>query len=161
MKKIAVFPGSFDPFTIGHKNLMQRSLPLFDKIIIMIGYNASKNSFFDLDTRMDWIKRIFKDEPKVEITKYDGITVNFCRESGARYILRGIRNATDLEYEKTIAQTNKMLNSEIETIFLLTPPEYSNVSSLIVRDLIIHGGDATSFMPKEISAQELKAARNL
>jgi len=127
----------------------------------MIGYNSSKNSFFDLDTRMGWIKRIFKDEPKVEITKYDGITVNFCRESGARYILRGIRNATDLEYEKTIAQTNKMLNSEIETIFLLTPPEYSNVSSLIVRDLLIHGGDATSFMPEEISALELKAGRNL
>ena len=161
MKKIAVFPGSFDPFTIGHKNLMQRALPLFDKIIIMIGYNSSKNSFFDLDTRMGWIKRIFKDEPKVEVTKYDGITVNFCRESGARYILRGIRNATDLEYEKTIAQTNKMLNSNIDTIFLLTPPEYSSVSSLIVRDLIIHGGDATSFMPKEISAQELNAARNL
>jgi len=161
MKKIAVFPGSFDPFTIGHKNIMQRALPLFDKIIIMIGYNSTKNSFFDLDTRMEWIKRIFKDEPKVEITKYDGITVNFCRESGAKYILRGIRNATDLVYEKTIAQTNKMLNSEIETIFLLTPPEYSNVSSLIVRDLLIHGGDATSFMPKEISAQELKAARNL
>ena len=161
MKKIAVFPGSFDPFTIGHKNLMQRALPLFDKVIIMIGYNSSKNSFFDLNIRMEWIKRIFKDEPKVEITKYDGITVNFCRESGARYILRGIRNASDLEYEKTIAQTNKMLNSEIDTIFLLTPPEYSSVSSLIVRDLIIHGGDATSFMPKEISAQELKAARNL
>jgi len=160
MKKIAVFPGSFDPFTLGHKNLMQRALPIFDKIIIMVGYNSSKNSFFDLDTRMSWIKRIFKDDPKVEITKYDGITVNFCKKSGAKYILRGIRNATDLEYEKTIAQTNKMLDSEIDTIFLLTPPEYTNISSLIVRDILIHGGDASCFMPKEISSQELKAARN-
>jgi len=150
MEKIAVFPGSFDPFTIGHESIVKRALPMFDKIIIAVGFNAEKNGFFPIEKRMQWIKDVFKNEPKVTVEKYNGITVDFCKSVNAQYILRGLRTAADFEYERAIAQTNRMLNQEVESIFLLTTPEMTPINSTIVRDIVRHGGDASKFVPKEI-----------
>jgi len=150
MSKTAIFPGSFDPFTIGHKSIVQRALPLFDKLIIGIGYSSSKKSFFPIDKRKQWIENIFKDEPKIEVQTYQGLTVDFCKTNDANYIVRGIRNFTDFDYEQLIAQMNKNLNPSLETVFLLTLPEHSSVTSTVVRDIIIHGGNADMFLPVEI-----------
>jgi len=154
MDKIAVFPGSFDPFTIGHESIVQRALPLFDKIIIMIGYNTNKRSFFDLSKRLRWVNQVFAGEPKVEVTEYEGLTVDFCRSVGANYILRGLRTSSDFEYERAIAQMNKKLYPTIETVFLLTMPEHTPINSSIVRDIILHGGDAGMFLPKALNMAE-------
>jgi len=150
MNKIAIFPGSFDPFTTGHKEIVDRAYPLFDKIIIAIGYNSAKTSYFPLPQRVQWITDIFADKEKVLVDTYQGLTVDFCKKSNAQYILRGIRNSTDFEYEKSIAQMNKSIYPEIESILLLSSPELSAVNSTIVRDIIRHGGDASQFLPKEI-----------
>jgi pantetheine-phosphate adenylyltransferase len=157
MEKLALFPGSFDPFTTGHESIIRRAFPLFDKIIIAIGQNISKQGFFPLDKRIEWIKKVFEHDPNVEVVKYDGLTIEFCRKIKARYILRGLRTAADFEYEWSIAQMNKAMYPELETVFLLTLPEYIHVNSSIVRDIIRHGGDASLFLPKSIDiSSELK-----
>ncbi len=147
MKRIAVFPGSFDPFTIGHQSIVERALPMFDKIIIAIGYNSGKKQFFPIEKRIEWIKKAFNNNPKIEVDTFDGLTVTYCKERGANFILRGLRTAADFEYERAIAQTNKKLDHEIESVFLLTTPEHTMVTSTIVRDIIRHGGNALQFLP--------------
>ncbi len=154
MEKIAIFPGSFDPFTIGHESIVRRALPMFDKIIIMIGYNTNKQSFFKLSKRLRWINQVFADEAKVEVREHEGLTVDFCKAMGANYILRGLRTSADFEYERAIAQMNKKLYPAIETVFLLTMPEHTPINSSIVRDIILHGGDASMFLPKALDMKE-------
>jgi pantetheine-phosphate adenylyltransferase len=149
MKK-AIFPGSFDPFTIGHESIVRRALPLFDQIIIAVGYNTNKMGYFPLEKRVNWIKDVFEGEPKIEVTTYEGLTVNFCANIKADYILRGLRTAADFEYERAIAQMNRSMFPKIESVFLLTLPEYAHVASTIVRDVIMYGGDATMFLPAKI-----------
>ncbi len=156
-QKIAVFAGSFDPFTVGHESIVRRALSLFDKIIIGIGYNVNKKSFFPLDKRIEWINKTFRDiSDRVEVYAYDGLTVEFARKVGAKYLLRGIRTSSDFEYERAISQTNKMLAPEIESVFLLTLPEHTPITSTIVRDIIKHGGDASKFLPYEIDIEQEK-----
>ncbi len=154
MERIALFPGSFDPFTIGHESIVRRSLPLFDKVIIMIGLNTNKQSFFKLADRLRWIEQIFADESRIEVRSNEGLTVDFCKEVNANYILRGIRTSSDFEYERAIAQVNKQMHPEIETVFLLTMPEHTPVNSSIVRDIIRHGGDASQFLPEGLNMSE-------
>src|SRR6185295_5141247 len=141
MKKIAVFPGSFDPITIGHVDIINRGLPLFDQLIIGIGINSQKKYLFPLEIRMEWIKKIYEFEPKILVESYSGLTVHFCEKRAAQFILRGIRSAGDFEFEKAVSQTNRVLNRNVETIFLLANPSLSVVSSSIVRDVITNGGD--------------------
>ncbi len=156
MQRTAVFPGSFDPFTIGHESIVKRAMPMFDKIIIMVGYNANKKSFFSLEKRVKWIKQVFQNEKKIEVTVHEGLTVDFCRAAGAKYILRGLRTSSDFEYERAIAQVNKKLHPEIETIFLLTLPEHTPINATIIRDIVFHGGDASMFLPKGLDLNEFK-----
>lgn len=151
MKKIAVFPGSFDPITLGHTSIIKRALPLFDEIIVAIGTNSQKKYMFDLKQREQWIKDCFRDEKKVSVKIYEGLTVNFCEKENAKFILRGLRNQIDYEYEHTIAQMNRKLNDEIETVFLFTELEYATINSTTVRDILKHGGDANQFLPKQIT----------
>ncbi len=150
MAKIAIFPGSFDPFTVGHEEIVRRAIPLFDKIIVAIGYNSSKLGFFPVEQRLSWIEEVFANEDSIIVDKYKGLTTDYCTKVNANYILRGLRTAADFEYERAIGQMNKMLNSGIDTIFMLTKPEHSPISSTIVRDIIRHGGDASKFVPKQI-----------
>jgi len=157
MDKTAIFPGSFDPFTIGHESIVRRALSMFDKIIIMVGFNANKKSFFSLEKRVKWINQVFQNEKKIEVRVHEGLTVDFCKEVGAKYILRGLRTSSDFEYERAIAQVNKKMHSEIETVFLLTLPEHTPVNATIIRDIVFHGGDASMFLPKGIDYKELKS----
>ena len=150
MTKTAIFPGSFSPFTVGHQSVVDRALPLFDKIIISIGINSEKNQYFSIEERLQWIKDVYGNNPKIEIKFYEGLTVDFCKKENANYILRGLRDSHDFKFEKGIAQMNKDLNKEIETIFIITPPEISHISSSIIRDIIKNGGDVSKFIPKEI-----------
>ncbi len=156
MERVAIFPGSFDPFTIGHESIVKRAIPLFDKIIIMIGYNSNKQSFFPIEKREKWINEVFKNEPKIEVECHEGLTVDFCRKVDARYILRGLRTSADFEYERAIAQINKKMLPQIESVFLLTMPEHTPINSTIVRDIILHGGDASMFLPSALNMSELK-----
>jgi pantetheine-phosphate adenylyltransferase len=150
MSKIAIFPGSFSPFTVGHQSVVDRALPLFEKIIIAIGINSEKNEFFSIEERMQWIESVYDKNKKIEIKRYEGLTVDFCENEGANFILRGLRDSHDFKFEKNIAQMNKDLNSKIETIFIITPPEMSHISSSLIRDIIKNGGDVSQFLPKEI-----------
>tara|TARA_B100001758_G_scaffold131327_1_gene112960 strand:- start:5511 stop:5969 length:459 start_codon:yes stop_codon:yes gene_type:complete len=150
MNKIAVFPGSFAPFTLGHQYIVERALPLFDKIIISIGINADKSEYFSIEEREQWIKAIYSKNPQIEVEKYEELTIDFCDKIGAKYILRGLRDSNDFNYEKNIALTNKDLNSNIETIFIISPARISHISSSIIRDIIKNGGDVSKFLPKEI-----------
>ena len=150
MNKIAIFPGSFSPFTLGHRSVVDRALPLFEKIIIAIGINSEKNEYFSIEEREQWINEIYKNNSKIEVQFYEGLTVDLCKKVGANYILRGLRDSHDFKYEKNIAQTNKKLNDKIETIFIITPPEISHISSTIVRDIIKNGGDVSQFLPDEV-----------
>jgi len=154
MKKIAVFPGSFDPFTIGHESIVRRALPLFDEIIIAIGYNSTKSGFFSLEKREYWIQQVFEEETKIRVAKYEGLTVDFCKQQDASYILRGLRTSSDFEFERGIGQMNKKLFPEIETIFYLTKPENTPISSSIVRDIFKHGGDVSQFIPNGINLND-------
>lgn len=148
--KIAVFPGSFDPITSGHVDLVQRALPLFDKIIIAIGTNSQKKYLFSLQQRQDWIRAVFAHEPKVEVDTFENLTAAYCRKVNADWILRGLRNASDFDYEKTISQLNYIVGGGVETFFLISQPQFSHISSTIVREIIKGGGDASPFLPKEI-----------
>ncbi|MCC7297890.1 MAG: pantetheine-phosphate adenylyltransferase [Bacteroidia bacterium] len=156
--KIAVFAGTFDPITLGHVDIINRSLRLVDKMIIAIGVNTKKQTLFSLEDRMAWIQEIFKDEPKIEVDNYTDLTVNYCRSKGAKYIMRGLRNGSDFDYEAHIAQVNKELAPEIETLFTISSPELSYISSTIVRDLILYGGDYSNFVPNSVAIS--KAKRN-
>ena len=151
MRQKAVFPGSFAPFTIGHKSIIDRTLSLFDKIIIAIGVNSDKKQSFSMEDRIKWIKDIYIDNPKVIVKDYEGLTVDFCKKENAKYIIRGIRNVEDFNFEKNIAQMNYNLNNEIETIFLVSAPEFSHISSTIVRDIIKNNGDVSKFIPNQIN----------
>ena len=150
MQRICLFPWTFDPVTLGHVDIIDRSLPLFDKLVVGIGLNASKSLMFSAEQRLKWIKEIYKDQPKVEGAIYEGLTVNFCKTIGAKFIIRGIRYVSDFEYEKTIADANRTLDKTIETIFLTGEPKYTSVASTIVRDIIRNGGDASHFLPAAV-----------
>jgi pantetheine-phosphate adenylyltransferase len=154
MEKIAVFPGSFDPFTIGHESIVRRALTMFDQIIIMIGYNSNKMAYYPLNKRKEWIKRVFEDESRIKVGKFEGLTVDYCNKVHAQYILRGLRTASDFEYERAIAQINKRMSPEIETVFLLTSPEHTAITSTIVRDILRHRGDASVFLPSCLKLSE-------
>lgn len=145
----AIFPGSFDPLTLGHHDIIKRGITLFDELIIAIGINADKKYMFSLEERMRFITEAFADEPKIEVQTYEGLTVDFCKKVGADFILRGLRNPADFEFEKAIAHTNRKL-SEIETVFLLTSSGKSYISSSIVRDVIRNGGDYTGLVPSTV-----------
>lgn len=148
--RIALFPGTFDPITLGHVDVVRRSLPLFDKIVIGIGLNSTKQPMFTIEQRLAWINNIFRNDEKVSAIAYEGLTSNFCQEIGAQFILRGIRYVSDFEYEKGIADMNRMLSRNIETVFLTSSPEYSTVSSTLVRDVIRYNGDVRQFIPEEV-----------
>lgn len=156
MKKTAVFPGSFDPFTIGHEGIVRRALSLFDEIIIAVGANALKKSYYSLETRKKMISSVFSGEPRVRVDHYEGLTVDYCRKHGARYILRGLRTAADFEFERAIGQVNRALDNETESVFLLTSPEHTPINSTIVRDIIRSGGDASQFVPAAINLKDYK-----
>jgi pantetheine-phosphate adenylyltransferase len=147
MSRICLFPGTFDPITLGHVDIIDRAMPLFDKIIVGVGLNASKVPMFSADQRVQWINEIYKNEKRVEGAVYEGLTVEYCKVIGAQYILRGIRYVSDFEYEKTIADANRTLDKSIETIFLTGEPKYTSVASTIVRDIIRNGGNAAPFLP--------------
>ena len=149
-KRIAVFPGSFDPITKGHESIIRRALPLFDEIIIGIGNNTSKTYFFPLQRRESFINKVFEGEQKIKVLQYSGLTVNFCRDNSARFILRGLRTSADFEFERGIAQMNYSMASEVETIFIVSEPSLSHISSTIVRDILFHKGDVSAFIPKGV-----------
>lgn len=150
MQRICLFPGTFDPITLGHVDVIKRSASLFDKLVIAIGVNSQKAPMFSIEQRIAWIEEIFKDYPQVSATSYSGLTINYCKQIGAKYMIRGIRYISDFEYEKAIADMNRMLMPEVETIFLTCAPEYSTISSTIVRDVIRNGGDVSKIVPKEV-----------
>lgn len=151
MSKIAVFPGTFDPVTIGHVDIVNRASELFDEIIIAIGVNTKKTTLFDLQVRKQWIQMAFANNPKVRIESYEGLTVDFCKKMGAKFLLRGLRNGTDFDYESHIAQLNKALWNDIETVFIMCDPAMSYVSSTLIRDLIIHKADYARYLPEGVT----------
>jgi len=153
-KRVALFPGSFDPFTRGHESIVRRALPLFDKFVIAIGINADKRSFMSMEQRKAWIEDVFKDAPQVEVITYTGMTVDVAREVGARFIVRGVRLIQDFENEKHLAEVNRDI-SGIETILLYTLPEYSHISSSIVRELVRYGQDVTPYLPEGTDMSQL------
>lgn len=150
MQRICLFPGTFDPVTLGHVDIINRAINLFDKIIVGIGSNAGKDPMFSAEQRLMWIEDIYKNEEKVNGAVYEGLTINFCKQIGAKYILRGIRYVSDFEYEKTIADANRAMDKSLETVFLTGEPKYTSVASTIVRDIIRNGGDASPFLPVEV-----------
>jgi len=156
MKRTAVFPGSFDPFTIGHEGIVRRALSLFDEIIIAVGANALKKSYYSLETRKEMISKVFLNEPSIRVDHYEGLTVDYCRRMGAGYLLRGLRTAADFEFERAIAQVNRTLEPTVESVFLLTIPEHTSINSTIVRDIIRSGGDASRFVPAAIDLRDYK-----
>jgi len=147
MSRIAIFPGSFDPYTNGHHDIVCRGLKLFDKVIIAIGHNTQKKRYFDVTEVKKNIESTFSGKPAVEVIIYDQLTASLAKEVGANYLLRGLRNTTDFEYENSIAQVNRYLNHELETVFLITSPQYASISSSIIREVHKYGGDVKSFLP--------------
>lgn len=152
MARIGLFPGTFDPVTLGHTDIINRSLDLFDKLYIGIGKNANKQPMFSDEQRLQWLKEIYADEPRVDSLIYEGLTVECCKSVGANYILRGIRYVSDFEYEKVIADMNRSLDGHIETIFLTCSPQYTSVASTLIRDIIRHGADVGMFLPPQVMA---------
>lgn len=148
--KIALFPGSFDPITIAHVDILKRALPLFDRIVVGIGLNSAKQNFLSAEKREEMVRTIFADQKTVDVRLYEGLTVDFCRKINAKYMVRGIRSASDFEYERAIAQINQTMMPEVETILLLSKPEYSAISSTIVRDILRNKGDVSPFVPQEV-----------
>jgi len=151
MDRIAIFPGSFDPITKGHENIILRASQLFDKIIVAVGNNSDKNSFFTLEQRVEFIKQTFVTKSGIEVDTYDGLTVEYCKKMNARFILRGLRSSLDFEYEKSISQLNRNLAGDIDTVFLITAPEFAAISSTIVREILANKGDVTPFIPDNVS----------
>ena len=152
MSRICLFPGTFDPITLGHTNIIDRALPLFDKIYIGIGRNNQKAPMFSEEKRLQWINELYKDNSKVEAIIYEGLTVDCCQQIGANFILRGIRYVSDFEYEKAIADMNRSISNQIETVFLTCSPQYSSVASTLVRDVLKYGGDVSQFLPPTVLA---------
>ncbi len=150
MQRICLFPGTFDPLTLGHVDVIERAVSLFDKLVIGVGINSGKQPMFTPEQRTGWIQDIFKNEKRIEVISYEGLTVDCCKKVGAHYILRGIRYVSDFEYEKAIADMNRMLAHEVETIFLTCSPQYSTISSTLVRDVIRNGGNVSMFIPKQV-----------
>ena len=150
MKKIGVFPGSFAPFSLGHKAIVESALKLFDRVIIAIGENPNKKQYFTIEQRLDWINIVFKNNHRLDVLSYEGLTIEFCEKVNAKFIIRGLRDSKDFIYENQIAQINKKLNNHIDTIFILTPPKLSHISSSLLRELHINGRDISEFIPKEI-----------
>lgn len=155
-QRIAVFPGTFDPITKGHEDIVERGSALFDKVIVAVGINSKKTTLFTLEKRIKWIRETFAKNAKIEVMSYEGLTVDFCKSVGAKYILRGLRNGTDFDYESHIGQLNKALSGEVETVFVLSSPELSYISSTLVRDLIIHHGDYRRFLPDEVKLEGIE-----
>ena len=149
--RVCLFPGTFDPITMGHIDIINRALPLFDKVVIGIGRNASKVPMFSEEQRLGWLKEIYINEPKVDAVVYEGLTVECCKKVGANFILRGIRYVNDFEYEKAIADMNRSINGHIETVFLTCLPQYTSVASTLVRDVLKNGGDVSQFLPKVVN----------
>ena len=149
--RICLFPGTFDPVTLGHTDIIDRALPLFDKLVIGIGRNVNKEPMFSEEIRLEWIREIYKGNPQVEALAYDGLTVECCKRIGANFILRGIRYVNDFEYEKAIADMNRSLDGNVDTVFLTCLPQFTSVASTLVRDVIRNGGDATPFLPDVVS----------
>ncbi|MBC7423558.1 MAG: pantetheine-phosphate adenylyltransferase [Ferruginibacter sp.] len=151
MSRVCLFPGTFDPVTLGHIDIINRAMPLFDKVIVGIGRNVNKVPMFSEEMRLQWVKDIYKNEPKVEAVLYDGLTVNCCKQVGANFILRGIRYVNDFEYEKAIADMNRSLEGHIETVFLTCLPQFTSVASTLVRDVYKNGGDVSQFLPDAVN----------
>ena len=160
MERICLFPGTFDPVTLGHTDIIDRALPLFDKVVIGIGRNVNKQPMFSEQVRLQWLHGIYRDNPKVDAVVYEGLTVDCCREAGARYILRGIRYVNDFEYEKAIADMNRSLAENIETIFLTCLPQFTSVASTLVRDVLRNGGDVSAFLPDAVNEHIRKNPAN-
>jgi len=148
--RICVFPGTFDPITLGHTDVIDRALDLFDELIIAIGVNSSKVPMFPLEQRLQWIQDIYRHEPRIKAASYEGLTVDFCKRMQARFILRGIRYVNDFEYEKAIADVNRAMDNRIETIFLTCTPQYTSIASTLVRDIIRNKGDVSQFLPEAV-----------
>lgn len=151
MSRIAIFPGSFDPFTNGHYDVVTRGTELFDKVIIALGNNSSKQRYFEVPKMLELISEVFKDNDKVEVSDFQGLTADFAKQVGANFLLRGLRNTTDFEYENTIAQANRHVNKNLESVFLITSPHLAAISSTIIREIHRYGGDVSEFIPFEIS----------
>lgn len=161
MEKIAVFPGSFDPFTVGHEEIVRRGLKIFDKIIIAVGVNPVKREFLDVECRIKLIKKAFANTDRVVVAPYSGLTVDFCREMDAHIIIRGLRTAADFEYERAVGQANRAMDNRIETVFILTSTEHTFISSTIVRNIYMNGGDVTRFLPEKLTTADLRACEGL
>jgi pantetheine-phosphate adenylyltransferase len=150
MERICLFPGTFDPITLGHTDVIDRALDLFDELVVGIGTNSSKAPMFPIEQRIRWIQEIYSHTPKVKVVTYEGLTVSFCKQINARFILRGIRGIADFEYEKAIADVNRTMDSKVETIFLSCTPKYSTIASSLVRDVLRYGGDASQLLPEKV-----------
>ncbi len=148
--KIAVFPGSFDPITSGHVDLVKRAVPFFDKIIVAVGINSQKKYLFSLEQRIEWLEAVFANDATIHVDSFEGLTAHFCKKVKAQYLLRGLRNASDFDYEKTISQLNNIVGDGLETIFLISRPAFSHISSTIVREIIKGNGDARPFIPEQV-----------
>lgn len=151
MKRKAVFPGSFDPFTLGHASIVQKAIPLFDEIIIAVGKNSTKQSTFNLDQRIGWIEEVYAGSTQIRVEAFAGLTVDFCLLNECNFILRGLRNPNDFQYESAIAHMNSALKPSIETVFLLCNPSYSAINSSIVREIFKNGGDVSQFIPDKMT----------
>ena len=151
MKKIALFPGSFDPITVAQIDILKRALPLFVEVVVGIGLNNTKQGFISNEKKEEMLQLVFQHEPKIKVATYEGLTVEYCKQIGAQYMIRGIRSASDFEYEKAISQMNQSMHPDIESVFIISRPGYSAISSTIVRDILRNGGDISQFVPKEIT----------
>ncbi len=151
MQRICLFPGTFDPVTLGHTDIINRALPLFDKLVIGIGRNTNKEPMFSEELRLEWLREIYKDNPRVEAVVYEGLTVDCCKKVNANFILRGIRYVNDFEYEKAIADMNRSIANHIETVFLTCLPQFTSVASTLVRDVLRNGGDVSQFLPAAVN----------
>ena len=151
MKRIALFPGSFDPFTNGHEDIVRRGLKVFDEIVIAIGYNSQKSSrYFPIEMMADRISQVFKDDDRIKVLTYSELTAEYARKHGAKYLLRGLRNTTDFEYENSVAQVNRHLNADLESVFLITSPQFASISSSIIREVHRYGGDVSGLIPYKL-----------